>query len=133
MESRCNTTLYSVEKVDLVCDFLSETKFHGNSASVTVQKPFKIELSKWGEEYVSNKAFPDMWVKNVILGTKRIVWEGELIITCAKTGMDTRISVPNSTLGLRAVLTYKEEVNFYIFVTQYQTGLVLSKYSLWEN
>jgi len=75
---------------------LFETKFHGNSASVTVQKPFKIELAKWEEEYVSNKAFPDMWVKNVILGTKRIVWEGELIITCAKT-------------GLRAVLVYKEE------------------------
>ena len=39
---------------------------------------------------------PDVTVRNVILGTKRIAWEGEVVICCKKS-------------GYQATLFYKEE------------------------
>lgn len=84
------------EKVRVQVNVTFATKFHGNSASVGVQGVEKIQLLNHEEEYILSRPLPDMWVKNVILGTKRLSWEGELTISCPKT-------------GLKAVLILKEE------------------------
>jgi len=72
------------------------TKFYGNSASVnSVGKEF-VHLKNFEEEYCFSKCMPDILVSNMIFGTKRISWEGEIILKCKKT-------------GFQATIIYKEE------------------------
>lgn len=114
---------YSVQskgdQINTLVNFESKgIKFHGNSVGISVDRKERIELNKLGEIYNISKAWPDMMVRNVILGTKRESWEGEVVITCPQT-------------DLKAVLTYKEEgwwcvnvVNVYLY---HKTEFGLSK------
>jgi hypothetical protein len=72
-------------------------KFHGNSVSVNTAGSIKVWLREWNEEYQFSVFLPDLLVKNVILGTKRIVWDGKATISCPQS-------------NLRAEFQYKEEV-----------------------
>jgi len=71
-------------------------KFYGNSVGVSIVRPERLELRKFNEIYEISKPFPDLMIRNVILGTKRETWEGDVVFSCKQT-------------GLRATLNYKEE------------------------
>lgn len=43
------------------------------------------------EQYELSKSLPDMTIKNVIWGTKRIFWSGEMTINCPKTGYSVNL------------------------------------------
>jgi hypothetical protein len=60
--------------------------FHGNSVTVGTKGPMKVDMGKRKEKYTFSCMLPNVGVKNVILGTKRIAWEGEATITCEETG-----------------------------------------------
>jgi len=92
---------YAVEsksdQINVLVNFESQgIKFYGNSVGITIIRGEQIQLKKFDETYLITKAFPDIWIRNVILGTKRESWEGEIVITCHKS-------------NLRAVLFFKEE------------------------
>eukprot|EP01116_Phalansterium_solitarium_P014639 TRINITY_DN323_c0_g1_i1.p1 TRINITY_DN323_c0_g1~~TRINITY_DN323_c0_g1_i1.p1 ORF type:complete len:439 (-),score=194.21 TRINITY_DN323_c0_g1_i1:968-2284(-) len=77
------------------CDY--GIHFHGNSASVETKGELKLTLSN-GDEYVFSKILPPLMVKNVVLGTKRLVWEG-------------RVELRSST-GLSAQFDYSEQAGW---------------------
>lgn len=85
-------------KADVVVDgFVSvDITFHGNSVTVGTKGPMRVEMGKRKERYIFSCMLPNVGVKNVILGTKRIAWEGEATIVCEQT-------------GYKATLFYKEE------------------------
>jgi len=85
-----------VENISTVSNITFAIKFHGNSASVKTDGLSRVDANNFDEQYTLSKAVPDVLIKNVILGTKRIVWDGEVSITCQKT-------------GYKATFTYKEE------------------------
>lgn len=66
-------------------------KFSGNSASVAVSGASVLSVGKRGEEYNFSRCIPAMLVRNLVIGTKYIVWEGECIIKCAKTGIEAKV------------------------------------------
>lgn len=71
-------------------------KFHGNSVSVAGMGPNKMVLKKHNEHYDFSSVLPNLSIKNVILGTKRIYWDGEITVHCPET-------------GYRAKMVFKEE------------------------
>jgi hypothetical protein len=60
-------------------------KFGGNYVSIVTEGSAVITCSKFKEQYEIAKRTPDMVVKNVIFGTKRIYWSGDVTISCPKT------------------------------------------------
>jgi len=86
-----------VDKIDVSCNFESQgIKFHGNSLGITIRGGIKVHLGSQDEEYTTSKPWPDIMIRNVIFGTKREPWDGEVSITCEKT-------------KLKTTLLYKEE------------------------
>jgi len=84
------------EGVKIKSNALFKTYFHGNSVTAAPTGSTYVHFTKYDEVYELPKGLPDMGVKNVILGTRRHAWEGEIQIICKKT-------------GYKAVLTYAEE------------------------
>jgi len=80
------------EKIKIKSNLDFHTKFHGNSSSVNIQGGSTIDLGLFGEQYIFDKPTPDLWVKNMILGTKREPWDGEIVVSCAKTGLKAKIN-----------------------------------------
>lgn len=74
------------EQVQMHTNVTFGIQFHGNSVTVKTQGPSFIEFSKHGETYVFSKSVPDVAIKNVIIGTKRISWSGKVSITCPESG-----------------------------------------------
>jgi len=72
------------------------TAFHGNSVTAFTTGATVIQLKNLDEVYEMPRGMPNLGVKNVILGTRRHAWEGEVTILCAKT-------------GYKAVLNYFED------------------------
>ena len=44
-----------------------------------------------GEKYFFNNFVPDLWMKNVLIGTRRHSWEGEILITCPSTKLQASV------------------------------------------
>lgn len=85
------------EKIRIKSNIAISTKFHGNSASINFHGFTRYELGLHGEVYeIAGRPHPDFWIKNMILGTRRETWDGEITISCAKT-------------NVRCTLVYKEE------------------------
>jgi hypothetical protein len=66
-------------------------KFHGNSVSVKSAGTCRVFLGNFGEEYIFSAFTPDLGIKNVILGTKRIAWEGEISLECPASKLKSKI------------------------------------------
>lgn len=47
-----------------------------------------VTLEKFGNEKYefAPKCIPDMMVRNVVIGTKYIMWDGEITMSCPSTG-----------------------------------------------
>lgn len=67
-------------------------KFSGNSASISVSGPSTLKVGRKGEEYHFSRCIPAMLVRNLVLGTKYIVWEGECIVKSPETGYEAKIT-----------------------------------------
>jgi len=93
----CSFCMRNTEADVLVEGFVSvDITFHGNSVTVGTKGPMKAAMGKRKEHYTFSCMLPNVGVKNVILGTKRIAWEGEATIVCEET-------------GYKAILFFKEE------------------------
>eukprot|EP01119_Soliformovum_irregulare_P013605 TRINITY_DN3640_c0_g1_i1.p1 TRINITY_DN3640_c0_g1~~TRINITY_DN3640_c0_g1_i1.p1 ORF type:complete len:731 (+),score=236.41 TRINITY_DN3640_c0_g1_i1:64-2256(+) len=66
------------------CNLSFGVKFGRNSVSVVTEGSAVLNCEKLGETYEIAKRTPDMVVKNVIIGTKKIFWNGECTIVCPK-------------------------------------------------
>jgi len=78
------------ENVEMLCNLIFSVKFHGNSVSVkTDTSPLHVNFHNLGEQYLTN--MPNVSIKNVILGTKRIAWDGPCVIRCEKTGLQCHL------------------------------------------
>jgi len=62
-------------------------QFGGNSVSVVTQGTGVINLQKLDEKYELIKKTPGVVIKNVVWGTRRMYWEGDILIKCPKTGL----------------------------------------------
>lgn len=63
--------------------------FHSNSVTVEVKGGAKIYITLpdgTEEVYILEEGIPDMYIKNVLLGTKYVYWTGHLTVKCQKTG-----------------------------------------------
>jgi hypothetical protein len=72
--------------------------FHSNSVSVATKGGLKLRLRlpDGSEElYLMEEGIPDMLLKNVILGTKYVFWDGSLHINCPKTGFHSQMAFTN--------------------------------------
>lgn len=69
-----------------------QVKFSGNSASISVNGPSTLKANKLGEVYEFSRCMPAMLVRNLVLGTKYIVWEGDCVISCPQTGYEAKVS-----------------------------------------
>ena len=62
-------------------------KFHGNWVSIRAEAPGFVRFNESGETYKFSKFAPDMNMTNVVLGKRRMTWEGPITIECKKTGV----------------------------------------------
>eukprot|EP00027_Filamoeba_sp_ATCC50430_P009187 CAMPEP_0168561338 /NCGR_PEP_ID=MMETSP0413-20121227/11542_1 /TAXON_ID=136452 /ORGANISM="Filamoeba nolandi, Strain NC-AS-23-1" /LENGTH=767 /DNA_ID=CAMNT_0008592703 /DNA_START=91 /DNA_END=2394 /DNA_ORIENTATION=- len=96
------------EGIDLACNLSFGVRFGGNYVSIVTDGAAYITCDKYGEQYELPRRTPDMVIKNVVWGTKRIYWSGELSISCAKTGYFANLAfkesgndnVVNGTIGV---------------------------------
>jgi len=70
--------------IRLECSAAFEVKFGSNSASVNVIGPMTIKTQK--ETFVLSQAVPNLVIKNVVWGTKYIMFEGSLFMYCVESG-----------------------------------------------
>eukprot|EP01122_Echinamoeba_exundans_P010269 TRINITY_DN3807_c0_g2_i1.p1 TRINITY_DN3807_c0_g2~~TRINITY_DN3807_c0_g2_i1.p1 ORF type:complete len:910 (-),score=217.61 TRINITY_DN3807_c0_g2_i1:623-3352(-) len=68
-------------------------RFGKNYVSVTTAGAQFITLEKFGNEKYefAPKCLPDMVVRNVVIGSKYIMWEGEITVSCPSTGYSATI------------------------------------------
>jgi hypothetical protein len=74
------------ENINLSSNISFNVKFGGNYVSVVTEGPAMISVEDRGEQYEMSKCLPDMVIRNVVWGTKRIFWSGEISVTCPTTG-----------------------------------------------
>lgn len=79
-------------ELEVASNLAFTVKFHGNSASISVSGPSTLQLKKRNETYRFSRCIPAMLVRNLVLGTKYIVWEGECVIQCPETGYEAKIT-----------------------------------------
>lgn len=72
-------------------DLCVQVKFHGNWVSIQSGGHLEVKFGKLDETYTFSKSMPDMNVTNVVLGTRRMTWEGPLTFSCAKTGLSANL------------------------------------------
>lgn len=62
-------------------------RFGSNQVSVTTAGAQFVTMEKTGEVYeFAPKCIPDMIVRNVVIGKKYIMWDGEITMSCPSTG-----------------------------------------------
>jgi len=72
-------------------------KFWLNSVSIGISGGIKVVFANHNEEYVFSKAIPDMILKNVVFGTRKMRWTETMNISCEKTKCKADIRFnPNS-------------------------------------
>ena len=79
-------------ELEVASNLAFTVKFHGNSASISVSGPSTLQVKKRNETYRFSRCIPAMLVRNLVLGTKYIVWEGECIISCPETGYECKVT-----------------------------------------
>jgi len=84
------------EKIQMQGNIEFDIHFHGNSVSVLTKGPIKMKLGARAEQYFFSTVLPDLSIRNVIIGTKRLSWDGEVSIVCPET-------------GYKAIFSYSEE------------------------
>jgi len=65
--------------------------FGGNSLSVITAGAAELVLGNLKETYVLDKMFPDMSVRHLVIGSKKIYWEGDITMTCSQSNLVARL------------------------------------------
>jgi len=84
------------ENVTISSNVSFNVKFGGNHVTVGLDGSVLIDFAKYGEQFEMTKAVPDMVIKNVVLGTKRILWGGEINLACPKHGYSATLGFTES-------------------------------------
>eukprot|EP01088_Endostelium_zonatum_P012332 TRINITY_DN26522_c0_g1_i1.p1 TRINITY_DN26522_c0_g1~~TRINITY_DN26522_c0_g1_i1.p1 ORF type:complete len:418 (+),score=93.80 TRINITY_DN26522_c0_g1_i1:100-1353(+) len=71
-------------KIAVQGNYTFQVQFNKNSVSIANNGKVNIKIGD--ENYFMAKAMPDINVKNVILGTKLVAWEGKLSLDCKESG-----------------------------------------------
>jgi hypothetical protein len=67
-------------------------KFWLNSVTVNTHGYVSVKFAKHGdEEYFFEKALPDLHLKNVVFGTRRMRWQNAIKVVCKKTNTECNI------------------------------------------
>jgi len=78
-------------------------KFNGNSLTISTKGFTDIYVEEFDEMYEFDKPLPDMFVLNVVWGTRRTAWDGKARIFCKKSKLSCEIDftekTPNSVFG----------------------------------
>jgi len=88
--------LNSQEKITLSSMVSFAVRFGGNSVSIVTDGAAVINCEKLNEQYQLPKRVPDMVVRNLILGTKKVYWEGDIKISCSQTGFSSSLKFSKS-------------------------------------
>jgi len=80
------------QEFEVTSNLSFNVKFTGNSASVSIAGPSLLQIKKLKETYRFSRCIPAMVVRNLVLGTKYIVWDGECIISCPETGLECKVT-----------------------------------------
>jgi len=67
-------------------------EFGGNSLNLTSKGYARVTLGKFGEEYIFSRMWPDMLVTNVIIGTRKHLWQNDVHISCEKSGLSAQFT-----------------------------------------
>jgi len=84
------------QQVDLSASLSFGVRYGGNSVSIVTSGGGKIHLGKFNEDYEFPKRLPDMVVRHLIFGKKKIYWEGDLKVTCPQTKLQTTLNFSKS-------------------------------------
>jgi len=84
------------EDVDMSCNLSFGVRYGGNSVSIVTSGGGKLTLNKFNETYEFPKRTPDMVVRNLIFGKKKIFWEGDVSITCKETNYTVSLNFAKS-------------------------------------
>jgi len=72
-------------------------KFWLNSVTVNTTGYITVTMAKHGgEEYAFQKALPDLHLKNVVFGTRRMRWQNTIKIVCKQTNCEAEITFDQS-------------------------------------
>jgi len=72
-------------------------KFWLNSVTVNTTGYINVNMAKHGnEEYAFQKALPDLHLKNVVFGTRRMRWQNTIHVVCKKTNCEADITFDQS-------------------------------------
>jgi len=105
----------SNKKRDLkvVGNLVFRVAFGSNYVSVNTSGFEKISLGQ--ETYNISKCIPDMMIRNVVWGTKYIMWMGNIIIECPETGYKAEIEL--SEKNKKICLTVLSDIAIQIMYT----------------
>lgn len=59
-------------------------QFGGNHATVTTSGPVTIKTGV--DTFSLDKSIPNMLIQNVVWGVKYVMWDGDITLSCEKTG-----------------------------------------------
>lgn len=79
--------------LDVWANISFNVKFGGNSVTVATAGGAYLQVPKFNDElYEMSRCIPDMLVRNVVWGTKYIIWSGDLIVSCKQTGFQAELT-----------------------------------------
>jgi len=83
-------------QVSLTCNVSFGVKYGGNSLSIVTSGGGKITCEQFKEHYELSKRAPDMVVRHLIWGSKKMFWEGDIRIVCPESNYFTQLSFSKS-------------------------------------
>lgn len=68
-------------------------KFWLNSVTIGTHGYIDVKFENHGDEvYEFNKALPDLYIKNVVFGTRRMRWQNSIKVVCKKTNCEAEVT-----------------------------------------
>lgn len=92
LKVKSNVTFSTLYNYPQILTYRTGTAFHGNSVTAMPSGPTEVEFGNHNEVYKLNPGMPNVGIKNVIIGTRRHVWEGTVTITCEASGYQATLN-----------------------------------------
>lgn len=71
-------------------------QYSGASVSVATNGKTRLHVGHWNEIYEIDKRTPNLLMKNLIFGKRRLCWEGDVNIVCPKTSLEIKLTFRDS-------------------------------------
>jgi len=82
--------------VSVVGNISFAVKFWFNSVTINSNGFLNVKMSKHDELYEFAKGVPDLQLKNVVFGTRRMKWQNSILVKCTKTNCNAEILFDDS-------------------------------------